>query len=333
MRRCVTNGPARIARRTRALALLICDIDWFKAFNDRLRASDGRPCSRRGCGRHCANASDVRPILRRAMVERSSSFCCRKRTSSGAEALAADGSGSASTRWRSSASKHSVFGCVTVSCGVACPSFLEPGQEPHGAPRGGRRSALPSKAGWPAHRIVLHEGNRPVSGAESQLEASRLPSRCGGARQPVGQRRTSALSPRRHDIASTCDSITPDAAAGAAPAQPRHDWTRAEIEALFAQPFTTLVFDAASGPSPLVRPDGDSALATSVDQDRRLRRRLWLLQPIRACRDGAPRDKTDGTRRRRRGSRGGQGRRGEPLLHGRSVARSARPRPAETDCR
>ena len=110
----------------------------------------------------------------------------------------------------------------------------------------------------------------------------------------------------------------------------RHDWTRAEVRALFdaavsgadvpsADASTGMHFDPSRGA------DFDAA----VDQDRRLPGGLRLLPAERALRHRRQGREADEPRRRAgRGARR-QGRRRQPLLHGRGLARAEGPRPRE----
>ena len=60
-------------------------------------------------------------------------------------------------------------------------------------------------------------------------------------------------------------------------APPRHDWTRAEVRALFALPFPELMFRAAAAHRENFDPDRSADLDLAVDQDRRLPGGLRLL--------------------------------------------------------
>ena len=64
----------------------------------------------------------------------------------------------------------------------------------------------------------------------------------------------------------------------------RHDWTRAEVRALFALPFPELIFRAQSVHRAQLRSDRGAALHAAVDQDRRLPGGLRLLPAERALR-------------------------------------------------
>ena len=71
----------------------------------------------------------------------------------------------------------------------------------------------------------------------------------------------------------------------------RHDWTRAEAQALYDAPFNDLLFQAHVGAPAPFRAQQGPAQPAAVHQDRRLRRGLRLLQPVGAPRDGSQRRK------------------------------------------
>ncbi len=107
----------------------------------------------------------------------------------------------------------------------------------------------------------------------------------------------------------------------------RHDWTRAEVRALFALPFTELMFRAAEVHRLKFRSGRGADLDPAVDQDRWLPGGLRLLPAggaIRHRREG--READEPRRRARRGARGQGGRRAA-LLHGRGLALAEGPRP------
>ena len=106
----------------------------------------------------------------------------------------------------------------------------------------------------------------------------------------------------------------------------RHDWTRAEVRALFALPFPELIFRAQTHPPRALRSDRGADLHAAVDQDRRLSGGLRLLSAERALRHR--RQGREADERRCGAGRGArrQERRREPLLHGRSLARAEGPR-------
>ena len=116
------------------------------------------------------------------------------------------------------------------------------------------------------------------------------------------------------------------------PANPgliRNDWTRAEVRALFALPFPELMFEAARIHRMHFDPSEVQISTLLVDQDRRLPRGLRLLPAERQIRHRRRRRKADEPRRGAgRGARR-QGRRRQPLLHGRGLALAEGPRRRE----
>ncbi len=100
----------------------------------------------------------------------------------------------------------------------------------------------------------------------------------------------------------------------------RHDWTRDEVVALFALPFNELLHRAHSVHRAHHDPERGAGFHPAVDQDRRLPRGLRLLPAGRALRHRREGGKADGGGGRGRPRPGRQGRRRQPLLHGRGLA-------------
>ena len=100
----------------------------------------------------------------------------------------------------------------------------------------------------------------------------------------------------------------------------RHDWTVAEVEALFALPFADLMFRAQDTHRANHDPNAVQTRDPAVDQDRRLPRGLRVLSAERALRH-RPRARDAGAARRSPHTRAGrEGCRRDPLLHGRGLA-------------
>ena len=100
----------------------------------------------------------------------------------------------------------------------------------------------------------------------------------------------------------------------------RHDWTVAEVEALFALPFADLMFRAQDTHRANHDPNAVQTRDAAVDQDRRLPGGLRLLPAERALRH-RPRTRDAGAARRSaHPCAGREGCRRDPLLHGRGVA-------------
>ena len=109
----------------------------------------------------------------------------------------------------------------------------------------------------------------------------------------------------------------------------RHDWTVADVRALFALPFPDLMFRGATDPSDAFRRARGADFHASVDQDRRLPGGLRLLSAKRALRNRRQGGEADGPRCRAGRSAQRQSRRRQPLLHGRglALAQGSRSRP------
>jgi len=91
----------------------------------------------------------------------------------------------------------------------------------------------------------------------------------------------------RPAIANPCQDVFQEfALSHPDPALPRHDWTLDEVEALFALPFTELVFQAASIHRRWFDPSENPDFPPAVDQDRRMPGELRLLQPVAELQDG-----------------------------------------------
>ena len=98
----------------------------------------------------------------------------------------------------------------------------------------------------------------------------------------------------------------------------RHDWSLAEVRALFEQPFNDLLFQAQSA-SRVLRPEPRTGLDAAVDQDRRLSRGLQVLPAVRPLQHRPGQGEADGGAEGPRGGGRGQGHRFDPLLHGRCL--------------
>ncbi len=70
--------------------------------------------------------------------------------------------------------------------------------------------------------------------------------------------------------------------AEAAGEEARHTWTRADAQAIYDLPFNDLLFRAATVHRRHFDPNEVQLIAPAVHQDRRLRRGLRLLQPVRS---------------------------------------------------
>ena len=111
--------------------------------------------------------------------------------------------------------------------------------------------------------------------------------------------------------------------------QVRNDWSRDEVLALFALPFTELLHRAGTVHREHFDPDRGPGLHAAVGEDRRLPRGLRLLPAGRALPHRRRRHEADEHRGRGREGPPGARRRRLALLHGRRVALAEGPRHPE----